>query len=53
MVSQGTELEGASLDMVLVATRNTCRTCGRTTDAEDVLLACPDCGGLDIDFAGG
>lgn len=53
MVTQGTELEGASLDMVLVQTRTTCRACGRTSEADDVLLACPTCGGLDVTFAGG
>jgi hydrogenase nickel incorporation protein HypA/HybF len=53
LVTQGTELEGASLEMVVVQARNTCRRCGRMTESDDLLLACPQCGGLDIELAGG
>jgi len=53
MVTQGTELEGATLDMVVVPARNTCHACGRVTEAADMLMACPHCGGLDLAFAGG
>ncbi|CAN5431470.1 hypothetical protein BH20CHL6_BH20CHL6_18080 [soil metagenome] len=53
MVAQGTDLEGAALEMVEVPARSTCRACGETSQASDFVLACSRCGGLDLALSGG
>lgn len=53
LVTQGTELEGADLDLVLIQAKNSCRSCGQETLADEALPACPACGGVDVELAGG
>jgi hydrogenase nickel incorporation protein HypA/HybF len=53
LVAEGSPAEGARLDLVLVPLRLTCRTCRRTSTADDPYAVCPGCGGTDIDAEGG
>ncbi len=53
MVAQGTDLEGAALEMVVVPAISTCRACGTRIQAPDLVMACTDCGGLDLALSGG
>ena len=50
---EGTEAENAVLDLVLMPVRAVCRTCQAETDGDDIILACPQCNGGDIDLIGG
>jgi hydrogenase nickel incorporation protein HypA/HybF len=52
-VAQGTEAEGATLDLVAVPVRLTCRSCGEAADTHDVLAVCPRCGSDAVDLTGG
>ena len=51
--AEGTEAENAVLDLVLMPVRAVCRTCQAETEGDDVILACPQCNGTDIDLVGG
>lgn len=53
LIAQGTEAEGAALDLVIVGARVACRTCGTEADTMDVLAVCPDCHGTDVKLSGG
>jgi hydrogenase nickel incorporation protein HypA/HybF len=53
VVAQGTEAEGATLDLVTVPARLTCRSCGRSAQTFDVLARCPGCDTEAVDIAGG
>jgi hydrogenase nickel incorporation protein HypA/HybF len=50
---EGTEAENAVLDLVLMPVRVVCRTCQAETEGDDIILACPQCKGIDIDLIGG
>jgi len=52
-VAQGTEADGAALDLVTVPARLACRGCGYEADTLDVLATCPRCAGEEVDLAGG
>jgi hydrogenase nickel incorporation protein HypA/HybF len=53
MVTAGTALEGATLELVQMPVTSTCTRCGRAQSAADMVLVCPDCGATAMDFAGG
>ena len=53
LVAQGTELEGAELDLEQVAAAGVCRDCGSTIPLPDFPLMCSACGGLDVDVTAG
>jgi hydrogenase nickel incorporation protein HypA/HybF len=53
LVSQGTEAAGATVDLVTVPARLTCRTCGATADTTDLLAVCGRCGSDDVELDGG
>lgn len=53
LVAQGTEAEGAALDLVTVPARLTCRSCGRRAWTYALLACCPDCDSDAVDLAGG
>ncbi|MEU8271469.1 hydrogenase maturation nickel metallochaperone HypA [Sphaerisporangium sp. NPDC049002] len=53
MVAEGTVAEGASLDLVTLPVRLTCRACGNTATSVDPYAVCPGCGATDVDTEGG
>ena len=53
VAASGTVAEGAAAELVLVPVRARCRTCAGTWDGEEVPLACPSCGGVDVELVGG
>lgn len=52
-VAEGTEADGAALDLVTVPVRLVCRGCGHTADTYDVLAICPNCASDSVDLTGG
>ena len=53
LVSQGTEAADATVDLVTVPARLTCRTCGATAETTDLLAVCGRCGSDDVELHGG
>jgi hydrogenase nickel incorporation protein HypA/HybF len=47
-VAGGTVADGAHLDLVIEPVRLRCRSCRRTSTADDLVVACPECGDTDI-----
>jgi hydrogenase nickel incorporation protein HypA/HybF len=52
LVTEGTTLDGARLDISEPAGRGRCRDCGAEFDAADPLVLC-DCGSADVEVRGG
>jgi hydrogenase nickel incorporation protein HypA/HybF len=53
LLSNGTPLEGARLELNEVAPRGRCRDCGVETELHDFPLRCGRCGGLDLELLAG
>jgi len=53
LVGAGTIVEGARLELVQIPVTSTCGTCGHAEDGAEILLACPSCGSVSIEHAGG
>jgi len=53
MVTAGTALEGARLELIQVPVTSACRSCGQTDLDDETLGICPACGGRDILHMGG
>ncbi|MGH3320578.1 MAG: hydrogenase maturation nickel metallochaperone HypA [Streptosporangiaceae bacterium] len=53
MVAEGTVAEGAGVEIVASPVHVECRACGRSTDIDDVPVACADCGATDLAVGGG
>ena len=53
LVAQGTPAEGAELALEKVPIRLACRTCAAETAANAFPLACPRCGGLEVEVKSG
>jgi hydrogenase nickel incorporation protein HypA/HybF len=53
LLTNGTNLEGACLEIDHVAARVGCRSCGATGDADAFPLVCPACGAVDVDVVAG
>jgi hydrogenase nickel incorporation protein HypA/HybF len=53
LVAQGTPVEGARLVVEHVPARVACRACSAEGEVGGFPLACPGCGGLDVDVVGG
>jgi hydrogenase nickel incorporation protein HypA/HybF len=55
LVATGTEADGAELEVVQVPVSVVCQAagCGRRTDSEEPLAACPACGSTDVVLDGG
>lgn len=53
LVSTGTVAAGATVELVIVPVRSTCRDCGQTAESDEVPLACAACGGTELELAGG
>jgi hydrogenase nickel incorporation protein HypA/HybF len=50
--AQGTMAEGARLDLKVIPSRLTCKTCGRSAEATPPFAVCA-CGSADVEIAGG
>jgi len=53
VVAEGTEADGAAVELVTVPATLTCRGCGFTGETADVLAVCPRCAGDDVEISGG
>jgi hydrogenase nickel incorporation protein HypA/HybF len=53
VVAEGTEADGAAVELVTVPATLTCRGCGFTGETTDVLAVCPRCAGDDVEISGG
>ncbi len=53
LLSSGTVLEGAELEIEEVPARGICRHCGIETTMEQFPLQCSCCGGLDLELTAG
>ena len=52
MCTEGTPLEGSRLEIIDVAGRAYCRTCGNETELVDMIALCP-CGSADLEILAG
>jgi hydrogenase nickel incorporation protein HypA/HybF len=53
LVTQGTEVEGADLEIEEVPARGICRDCGAESELPGFPLQCGSCGGLAVELTGG
>lgn len=53
LVAAGGVADGASTEVVVVPATAHCRECGDDFTSADPSPACPHCGGLEVDVAGG
>jgi hydrogenase nickel incorporation protein HypA/HybF len=53
LVAQGSVAEGATVELVSVPVRVTCRQCGQESEATEQVPLCPACGATDPDLSGG
>jgi hydrogenase nickel incorporation protein HypA/HybF len=53
MVGPGTVVEGAKLELIQIPVTTTCLSCGHAESDAERLPACPACGSISIDHAGG
>jgi len=52
-VAAGTEAADATVELVTVPARVTCRDCGSSADTTDLLAVCPRCASTDVELSGG
>ena len=53
LVTEGTPLEGARLEIEDVPVQLMCRTCAAESRVDDFPFACPECGSIDVDVSSG
>ncbi|GAC1410296.1 MAG: hydrogenase maturation nickel metallochaperone HypA [Actinomycetota bacterium] len=53
LIAEGTMVEGAAVDMVLVPARILCGSCHFDGETHDVVGLCPRCGSPDVSIIGG
>lgn len=53
IAAAGTVAEGAEAELVVEPLQVRCAACGRTGSATELVEACPGCGSLDVELAGG
>jgi hydrogenase nickel incorporation protein HypA/HybF len=53
LCAHGTRLEGAALELELVAAGISCRSCGTASRPDGFPLVCASCGGLDVEVVVG
>ncbi len=53
LVSRGTALEGAELELHEVAAQGSCRSCGEQGSLPGFPLLCPSCGSFDVEITAG
>lgn len=51
--AEGTEAEGASVELVIIPVSATCLSCAAVAEAEQIVTICPNCGGTDLDLTAG
>ncbi|HUI63806.1 MAG TPA: hydrogenase maturation nickel metallochaperone HypA [Bacteroidota bacterium] len=52
-ITQGTPLEGARLEISSIPLRARCASCGKESEIEPTLFACPLCGERELTITGG
>jgi hydrogenase nickel incorporation protein HypA/HybF len=53
VITEGTALEGAKLDMEIIPLRASCRECGNEFEVKDYVFVCPECSSTRIDSIAG
>ena len=53
VITEGTALEGARLDMEVIPLKGSCRKCGSEFEIKDYAFVCPICAGTEIDSIAG
>jgi len=53
VITKGTNMEGAKLNMDIIPLRGLCRQCRETFDVKDYVFECPHCLGKDIETVSG
>jgi hydrogenase nickel incorporation protein HypA/HybF len=53
VAAQGTVAEGAAAELVLLPVRARCGSCSAIWEGDEMPLACPTCGAVDIALVGG
>ena len=53
MAAAGTVAREAQAELVLLPVRARCGSCGGEIETEEMPLACPACGGVDMELTGG
>jgi len=53
VITEGTALEGARLDMDIIPLKGYCRKCGSEFEIEDYAFVCPSCAGTEIEATAG
>jgi hydrogenase nickel incorporation protein HypA/HybF len=53
VAAMGTVAEDASAELVLLPVRARCVACAEVWDTDEMPLACPRCGAVDIELLGG
>lgn len=53
LAAHGSEAEDAMVALVCIAARCRCRICGSESEAADITVLCPNCGGMDVEVSGG
>jgi hydrogenase nickel incorporation protein HypA/HybF len=53
VITEGTALEGARLDMEIISLRALCRKCGNEFEVKDYVFVCPACAGTWVESISG
>jgi hydrogenase nickel incorporation protein HypA/HybF len=53
IAAAGGVAEDAVAELVLIPVRAHCSVCGTDTEADEQVLACPECGSVDVDIVAG
>jgi hydrogenase nickel incorporation protein HypA/HybF len=53
VITEGTPLEGARLDMEMIPLRGFCRDCGQEFEVKDYAFVCPACAGTGVESISG
>jgi hydrogenase nickel incorporation protein HypA/HybF len=52
VAAQGTVAEDATAELVLLPVAGRCRACAGTWESDELTLACPACGSVDVELRG-
>jgi hydrogenase nickel incorporation protein HypA/HybF len=53
VAAQGTTVQGAGVDLVLLPVQSRCGACGASWGSDEPPLACPSCDSVDVELTGG
>jgi hydrogenase nickel incorporation protein HypA/HybF len=53
VAAMGTVVEDAAAELVLLPVRAHCGDCGASWDCDEIPLACPECGAVEVELVGG